>query len=75
MRERGKYTPYVPPVTEPQSFGSSVEATFVGSIALMVAIGKAIVLVLVAVGPWLPLVAVPAMAVGIAMRRVRRARP
>lgn len=51
---------YVPP-TAP-SFGTSISRTFHDSIDRMIDVGKGIVLVLVALAPWLPILAVIAFA-------------
>jgi hypothetical protein len=67
MRERGTYEP-----TEPPSFGSSVEGTFVGSLNALIGFGKVLVLICVALGPWLIALALPLSIVGLALRRVWR---
>lgn len=58
---------YVPP-SQP-GFGASVSGTFWGSIDALISLGKGLVLVLVALAPWLPLLALFALAVGLLLRR------
>jgi hypothetical protein len=61
---------YVPP--NPQAFSTSIGRTFKGSIDLLVDFGKALVLAAVAVGPWLPLLALVAVPLWWLVRRHRR---
>src|SRR5207253_10426463 len=53
IQERGTYTP-----NEPTAFGATVDKTFWGSIDALTALGKGGVLVVVALTPWLPVLAV-----------------
>ncbi len=58
---------YVPP-SQP-GFGASVSGTFWGSIDALVNLGKGVVLVLAALAPWLPFVALLALGLGLVLRR------
>jgi Domain of unknown function (DUF4349) len=71
MQQRGSYVPPEPP--EMPTFGSTVERTFSGSIAALVEVGKAVVLVAVALGPWLPVVALVAVPIWWNWRRNKTA--
>jgi hypothetical protein len=53
MHERGTYMP-----PESPTFDTTIGRTFAGSIDALVAVGKALVLVMVALTPWLPVIAV-----------------
>jgi hypothetical protein len=53
MYERGTYMP-----PESPTFDTTIGRTFAGSIDALVAVGKALVLVVVALTPWLPVIAV-----------------
>jgi hypothetical protein len=61
---------YVPP-TSP-AFGTTVGRTFWGSVEVLEDFGKAIVLVAVALAPWLPIVLVIALVLRFLIRRVAR---
>ncbi len=58
---------YVPPQTP--SFGSDIASTFSGSIDWLAALGKGLVLVVVALIPWLPVLAVIGVPVWMLVRR------
>jgi len=76
LREVKNYVPpEAPPEPPPPTFGSTVSSTFAGSVAALVALGKAVVLVAVAVAPWLPLVALLTVPTWVLVRRLRRRRP
>jgi hypothetical protein len=72
MHDRKDYVPTTAP-----SFGTSISRTFSGSWDSLLALGKGIVLVVVAVTPWLPVLAVLALAGWLGIRRAnkRRAAP
>ena len=53
LHERGSY---VPP--EAPAFGTSISRTFHGSLGVLTNFGKAVVLIAVALAPWLPALAV-----------------
>jgi hypothetical protein len=58
---------YVPTTTP--TFGTSIGRTFEGSIDALMSFGRGIVLVVVAVAPWLAVLAVPGMAAWLLIRR------
>lgn len=60
---------YVPP-TSP-TFSTSIGRTFSGSVHLLVEVAKGLCLVVVALVPWLPVMAVPVVAIWIFARRMR----
>ncbi len=64
---------YVPP-TAP-SFGTTVSNTFSGSLEALVALGKFLVLVAVALAPWLPVLLVVVAAIWLLVRQLRRTSP
>jgi hypothetical protein len=64
---------YVPP--EAATYGTTIERTFFGSIELLVRFGKGAFLVIVAIVPWLPLIAVLAVLLWLVVRRSSRALP
>jgi hypothetical protein len=66
LRERGSY---IPPETA--SFGTNVGRTFRGSLDTLVQFGKGLVLIVVALAPWLPILLLIAL-VGIWTLRRRR---
>jgi hypothetical protein len=67
LRERKGY---VPP--ESPSFGKSIARTFSGSLDMLSAFGQTIVLVGVALAPWLPVIAIVAIGGWLFFRRQRR---
>jgi hypothetical protein len=69
MHDRKEYVPTTAP-----SFGTSISRTFSGSWDSLVSLGKGIVLVAVAVTPWLPVLAVVALAVWLGVRRANKRR-
>jgi hypothetical protein len=60
---------YIPP--EAPSFGTTIARTFSGSVDYLVGFGKAVVLMAVAVAPWLPVVAVVGLLLWLVARRSR----
>jgi hypothetical protein len=62
---------YTPPVSP--TFGTEIVRTFRFSVARLTEFGKAVVLALVAVAPWLPVALVVALPIGLYVRRQRRA--
>jgi hypothetical protein len=61
---------YVPP--EAPGFGTSIGRTFSGSVDALVAVGRGLVLFVVALAPWLPFLAVAAGVLWLVLRRARR---
>jgi hypothetical protein len=70
MRDRKGYVPPTSP-----DFGTSIGRTFHGSIEMLVSTGKALVLALVALAPWLVVLAVLCFVGLIPVRAYRRKRP
>jgi hypothetical protein len=70
MHDRKDYVPTTAP-----SFGTSISRTFSASWDGLLSFGKGIVLVVVAVTPWLPVLAVFALAGWLGIRRANRRRP
>jgi hypothetical protein len=64
---------YTPPVIP--TFGTQIGRTFRESIAVLTSFGKGIILIVVAVGPWLPLVVLAAVLLRVIARRVGTSRP
>lgn len=64
--ERKDYVPATSP-----TFSTSIGRTFSGSVHLLVEVGKGLCLVVVALVPWLPVLAVPVLAIWIFARRLR----
>lgn len=64
---------YVPP--QAPSFGTSISRTFGGSVDALASLGKGLVLLVVALTPWLPVVAVAVAPVWWLGRRYRRQLP
>jgi hypothetical protein len=62
---------YVPP-TAP-TFGTTIGRTFEGSISALTSFGQGIVLILVALAPWLPVIALVVVLFWLVLRRLRRA--
>jgi hypothetical protein len=69
MHDRKDYVPTTAP-----SFGTSISRTFSGSWESLVSLGKGIVLVIVAVTPWLPVLALVALTAWLGIRRANRRR-
>jgi len=67
LAERDTYLPPTP--LPPVAFGTTVGQTFFDSIDVLIAAGKALVLVAVAVAPWLPLIAVAGGLLWLLVRR------
>ncbi|MEX0702189.1 MAG: DUF4349 domain-containing protein [Planctomycetales bacterium] len=63
---------YVPP--EAATFGTRIARTFDGSLAALVEFAQALVLLLVAIGPWLVVLMVPLLFAIVILRRLLRAR-
>jgi hypothetical protein len=61
---------YVPP--QAPTFGNRIGSTFSDSLEALAAFGRGLVLVIVALTPWLPVLAVVALPVWVAWRRFRR---
>lgn len=61
---------YVPPANP--TFGTTIARTFGGSLDALLELGKTIVLIAVALGPWLPLLALVCIPLGLAWRRRHR---
>jgi hypothetical protein len=61
---------YVPP--ESPSFGKSLARTFWGSLDGLIAFIQTLVLVIVAVAPWLPVIALVVLPVWLVLRRAKR---
>jgi Domain of unknown function (DUF4349) len=70
LHDRHTYVPL-----EAATYGTAIERTFFGSIDLLVRFGKGAFLVIVAISPWLPLIAVISMLVWLVVRRSRRVSP
>jgi hypothetical protein len=66
LQERGTFQP-----PESPSFGTLIDRTFSGSLEVLTWCGKAIVLIAVALGPWLPVLAVLLIPAWLVYRRVR----
>jgi hypothetical protein len=64
---------YVPPVVP--DFGTSIGRTFQGSIEALLTVGRVLVLAAVALAPWLVVLAVFALPVGLVLRRRGKRRP
>lgn len=64
-------TGYVPPETE--SFGTTIGHTFHGSLEALLDFGKGLVLIVVAIAPWLLPLAVVGVPIGLVLRRRFRA--
>jgi hypothetical protein len=64
VRERHDY---VPPQSLP--FGATVARTFSGSLDALLAVGRALVLIIVALAPWLPIIALVAPPLYLILRR------
>jgi hypothetical protein len=64
---------YVPP--EAPTFGRQIVGTFTGSVDALARFGQVLLLVAVALAPWLPIVGVVALAVWLVVRRLQGARP
>lgn len=62
---------YVPPASP--DFGTSLGRTWSGSVESLLSLGKAIVTAVVAVVPWLPVLAVVALPLWLLFRKLRRA--
>jgi hypothetical protein len=60
---------YVPP--QSPTFGSNIAGTFSGSIDALQSVGKGLVLIVVAVTPWLPIVLLIAIPIWVLLRRRR----
>jgi hypothetical protein len=54
VRERKDYVPTTAP-----AFGTTISRTFSGSVELLTGFGKGLVLIAVALAPWLPLIVLP----------------
>jgi hypothetical protein len=66
---------YVPP--EAATYGTTIERTFFGSIDVLIRLGKGVFLAIVAIVPWLPLIAVivvPFCLLALRSRRLNRVR-
>ncbi len=72
IREREDYNP--PPPIAP-SFATTVSRTFEKSLNLLIELGKALVLIVVALSVWLPLVALAALVLFLMVRRSTRPQP
>jgi len=70
LHDRKEYVPTTAP-----SFGTSISRTFSGSWDSLLTFAKGIVLVVVAVTPWLPVLGVVAIAAWVGIRRANRRRP
>jgi hypothetical protein len=67
MYDRKEYVPTTAP-----TFGTSITRTFSGSWESLVTLGKGIVLVVVAVTPWLPVVGIIVVSAWVGIRRANR---
>jgi hypothetical protein len=67
MDERKGYVPTTTP-----AFGTSISRAFVGSFDALVSAGKAIVLVVVVLTPWLPVVVIIGVAIWLGVRQQKR---
>jgi hypothetical protein len=72
IQERKDYKPAEPAAP---SFGTTVARTFQSSVDNLIAVGKAIVLVAVAIAPWLPIILIAALVVVVTMRKLLRPHP
>jgi hypothetical protein len=70
MHDRKEYVPTTAP-----TFATSISRTFSGSWESLVAVGKGIVLFVVALAPWLPVIGVIAVAAWVGVRGANRQRP
>lgn len=66
LQERKGYMPGAAP-----SFGTTIGRTFEGSLDVLLGFGKGIVLFLVALVPWLPILAMPVVLIWLLIRRAR----
>lgn len=73
LREEKNYVP--PQAAPPPTFGGTLGQTFNGSLGALVSFGKGLIVIAVAVAPWLPLAAVILAPVWLALRRKSRRSP